>query len=86
MISEGKTNRQIATELHISEHTVKTHRSRIREKLQVNGVGQLLNRAIATSLCVYWQAHIKSKKACRPSLFRQQPCCYFIMANEKAPR
>lgn len=44
MISEGKTNRQIAIELHISEHTVKTHRSRIREKLQVNGVGQLLSK------------------------------------------
>lgn len=44
MISEGKTNREIANELHLSEHTVKTHRSRIREKLQVNGVGQLLSK------------------------------------------
>ncbi|MBS4040155.1 MAG: response regulator transcription factor [Flavobacteriales bacterium] len=43
-IKEGKTTKQIADELHLSEHTVKTHRTKIREKLEVSGVGNLLNR------------------------------------------
>ncbi len=43
-IKEGKTTKQIAEELHLSEHTVKTHRTKIREKLEVSGVGNLLNR------------------------------------------
>jgi RNA polymerase sigma factor (sigma-70 family) len=44
MILAGKTTREIAEELYISEHTVKTHRSRIREKLSVSGVGNLINK------------------------------------------
>ncbi len=44
LISEGKTSKEIAENLHISEHTVKTHRTRIREKMNVSGVAELLNR------------------------------------------
>lgn len=44
LISEGKTSKEIAENLSISEHTVKTHRTRIREKMNVSGVAELLNR------------------------------------------
>src|SRR5581483_8689283 len=35
LIAEGKTNRQIASELYLSEHTVKTYVSSLLKKLQV---------------------------------------------------
>jgi DNA-binding NarL/FixJ family response regulator len=35
LIAEGKTNRQIAAELHLSEHTVKTYVSSLLKKLQL---------------------------------------------------
>jgi two-component system, NarL family, response regulator DevR len=35
LIAEGKTNRQIATELYLSEHTVKTYVSSLLKKLQL---------------------------------------------------
>ena len=44
LISEGKTSRDIADALDISENTVKTHRARIREKMNVTGVAELLNK------------------------------------------
>jgi DNA-binding NarL/FixJ family response regulator len=44
MIKEGFTSKEIASKLNISEHTVKTHRAHIREKLNVTGVAQLLNK------------------------------------------
>lgn len=44
LVSAGKSSKEIAQELFISEHTVKTHRARIREKLGVSGVGNLINK------------------------------------------
>lgn len=44
LVSEGKSSKEIAQELFISEHTVKTHRARIREKMGVSGVGNLINK------------------------------------------
>lgn len=44
MISEGKTSREIAEVFKISENTVKTHRTRIRKKMKVGGIAELLNK------------------------------------------
>ena len=44
MISEGKTSREIAEFFKISENTVKTHRTRIRKKMKVGGIAELLNK------------------------------------------
>jgi predicted ATPase/DNA-binding CsgD family transcriptional regulator len=41
LVSRGLTNRQIATELSISEHTVATHLGKIMRKLRLNSRSQL---------------------------------------------
>lgn len=43
-IAEGKTSKEIACLLNISEQTVKTHRTNIREKLGVSSIAHLLSR------------------------------------------
>jgi len=50
LIAEGKTNRQIATELYLSEHTVKTYVSSLLKKLQ------LVRRAEAAAYIARQQA------------------------------
>ena len=35
LLAQGKTNRQIAAELYLSEHTIKTYVSALLKKLQV---------------------------------------------------
>jgi len=42
LISEGLTNNEIAVELRISPHTVKTHRKNISKKLELRGQNKLL--------------------------------------------
>ncbi len=44
LIINGKTSKQISTELYISELTVKTHRKNISEKLKTNGVTDFINK------------------------------------------
>lgn len=41
-VLKGKLNKQIASELKISEHTVKLHRGRITEKLRVKSVPEMM--------------------------------------------
>lgn len=41
LVVEGRTNKQIAEELYLSENTIKTHMSRIFRKVGVNGRSQL---------------------------------------------
>jgi len=41
----GKLNKQIATELNVSERTVKAHRARVMEKMQVTSVAELVHLA-----------------------------------------
>lgn len=46
LIGEGLTAGQIANRLHISVHTVETHRENIKRKLNVNTVSELTRRAV----------------------------------------
>lgn len=46
LIGEGLTSKEIASRLHLSEHTVQAHRKRIAVKLGTNGT-ELSHRAIA---------------------------------------
>lgn len=41
----GRTNKQIATELHLSVRTVETHRARLQDKLGVGGLLELVSFA-----------------------------------------
>lgn len=46
LISEGKTSKQIANELFLSEHTVKTHRKNMLEKFGCENSIQLIKKAV----------------------------------------
>jgi DNA-binding NarL/FixJ family response regulator len=50
MLAEGKTSKDIATELDISVYTVDAHRSRVMKKLQLRTIGELVRFAIARGL------------------------------------
>jgi len=45
-IGNGQTTSEIAKQLHISPHTVETHRQRIKEKLHVESAAELTQAAI----------------------------------------
>ncbi|WP_025917199.1 response regulator transcription factor [Herminiimonas sp. CN] len=45
-IAEGKSNKQIAHELHLSVRTVETHRLNIRRKLNIEGQVELIRFAV----------------------------------------
>lgn len=46
LLAEGKTSKEIASELEISVYTVDAHRSRIMKKLQLRTIGELVRFAI----------------------------------------
>lgn len=46
LIAEGKTNKEIATQLSLSVYTVEAHRSRLMEKLNLHSTGDLVRFAI----------------------------------------
>ncbi|NIS69191.1 MAG: response regulator [Proteobacteria bacterium] len=50
MIAEGLSTREISKILYISPSTVKTHRSNIMEKLEMNNISQLIQFAIKLGL------------------------------------
>jgi DNA-binding NarL/FixJ family response regulator len=50
MLAEGKTSKDIATELDISVYTVDAHRSRIMKKLQLKTIGDLIRFAMQRGL------------------------------------
>lgn len=50
MLAEGKTSKDIATELNISVYTVDAHRSRIMKKLQLRSIGDLVRFALQRGL------------------------------------
>jgi DNA-binding CsgD family transcriptional regulator len=49
-VADGATTRQVATDLGISPHTVKTHLERIFEKLGANDRAQAVAIAIRTGI------------------------------------
>ena len=46
LLGDGQTAQQIAKRLHISVHTVETHRENIKHKLNVHTVSELTRRAV----------------------------------------
>jgi len=50
LISEGRTNKDIAQLLSLSVHTVDSHRSRLMEKPNLNSTGELVRFAIRNGL------------------------------------
>lgn len=50
LIAEGKTNKEIATDLNLSVYTVESHRGRIMEKLNLHSAGELIRFAIRNGL------------------------------------
>lgn len=49
-IAEGKTNKDIATQLNLSIYTVDGHRTRIMEKLSLHSIGELVRFAVRHGL------------------------------------
>lgn len=50
LIAEGKTNKEIATHLHLSVYTVDSHRGKIMEKLNLHSTGELVRFAMKHGL------------------------------------
>jgi two-component system response regulator NreC len=50
MLAEGKTSKDIASELNISVYTVDAHRSRILKKLGLRAIGDLVRFALQNGL------------------------------------
>jgi two-component system response regulator NreC len=50
MISESKTNKEIASVLNLSVYTVEAHRGRIMEKLNLHSIGELVRFSIRNGL------------------------------------
>jgi DNA-binding NarL/FixJ family response regulator len=50
LIAEGKTNKEIASQLKLSVYTIDGHRSRIMEKLELHSIGMLVRFAIRHGL------------------------------------
>ncbi len=50
LIAEGKTNKEIATDLNLSVYTVESHRGRVMEKLNLHSSGDLIRFAIRNGL------------------------------------
>lgn len=50
MIAEGKTNKEIASDLKLSVYTVDAHRGRVMEKLNLHSTGELVRFALRKGL------------------------------------
>jgi DNA-binding NarL/FixJ family response regulator len=46
LIAEGKSSKQIALMLHVSQKTIETHRRKLLEKIEASGVAELTKYAI----------------------------------------
>lgn len=52
MLAEGQSNKEIASRLGLSLHTVETHRTRIMEKLGVHTIAELVLSAVRRGIVV----------------------------------
>ena len=50
LVVRGKLNKQIASDLHITERTVKAHRARVMRKMKVDSVAELVKTAVRLGL------------------------------------
>ena len=50
LIAEGRTNKEIATQLQLSVYTVEAHRGRVMEKLNLHSTGELVRFALRNGL------------------------------------
>lgn len=50
MVANGKTNRDIATELHLSIKTVEMHRANLMRKLAINNMAELIRIAVLAGM------------------------------------
>lgn len=50
LMGQGKSSREIADQLFISEHTVYNHRKNMLKKMEVKRTGELVKKAIATGV------------------------------------
>ena len=50
LISEGKTNKEVANKLNLSVYTIDSHRGKIMEKLNLHSTGELVRFAIKHGL------------------------------------
>ena len=50
LIAEGKTNKEVATQLNLSVYTVDSHRGKIMEKLNLHSTGELVRFALKHGL------------------------------------
>jgi two-component system, NarL family, response regulator NreC len=52
MLAEGQSNKDIASRLNLSLHTVETHRTRIMEKMGVHSIAELVLGAVRRGIVV----------------------------------
>lgn len=50
LLAEGMSNKEIASRLGLSLHTVETHRTRIMDKMQLHGIAELVLSAVRRGL------------------------------------
>jgi DNA-binding NarL/FixJ family response regulator len=50
LIAEGKTNKEIASDLKLSVYTIDAHRGRVMEKLNLHSTGELVRFALRSGL------------------------------------
>ena len=50
LVAEGKSNKEIATALHLSVYTVEAHRGKIMEKLNLHSASELVRFAIRNGI------------------------------------
>ncbi len=50
LITQGKRNKTIADELHVSQSTVEAHRAKVMEKMQANSLSDLMRMVLSLEL------------------------------------
>ncbi len=53
MLGEGKSNKDVATKLNLSLHTVETHRGNILEKLNLHGMAEMILYAVRKGIVTF---------------------------------